>query len=112
MHGRGGCSTGATATRHPWMGRVSSDALLRHSACASGSGGFNRGGRGVVSPVDRLVGAGSFPSGLGRDSPQPISAKRGATDSPKRLPSRPLPARVDPPTSVVDRLLPQRSERS
>src|SRR5206468_8420735 len=36
----------------------------------------------------------------------------GVTDSPKRLPSRPLPARVDPPTSVVDRLLLQRSERS
>ena len=25
---------------------------------------LNRGGRGVVSPVDRLVGAGSFPAGL------------------------------------------------
>jgi len=73
---------------------------------------LNRGGRGVVSPVDRLVGAGSFPSGLGRDSPQPISAKRGVTDSPERVSSRPLPARVDPPPSVADRLLPQRSERS
>src|SRR5438046_7345480 len=40
---------------------------------------LNRGGRGVVSPVDRLVGTGSFPAGLGRDSPQPISAKRGVT---------------------------------
>ena len=44
---------------------------------------LNRGGRGVVSPVDRLVGAGSFPAGLGRDSPQPISAKRGVRDSRK-----------------------------
>jgi len=73
---------------------------------------LNRGGRGVVSPVDRLVGTGSFPAGLGRDSLQPISAKRSVTDSPERVSSRPLPARVDPPPSVADRLLPQRSERS
>src|SRR5436309_2324699 len=73
---------------------------------------LNRGGRGVVSTVDRLVGAGSFPSGLGRDSPQPISAQRGVTGSPTRVASQALPARVDPPPSVSDRLLPQRSERS
>ena len=44
---------------------------------------LNRGGRGVVSPVDRLVGAGSFPAGLGRDSLQPISAKRGRDGFPE-----------------------------
>ena len=45
-----------------------------------------------------------------RCSPSPRNG--GVTDSPKRVSSRPLPSRVDPPTSVVDRLLPQRSERS
>jgi hypothetical protein len=57
---------------------------------------LNRGGRGVVSPVDRLVGAGSFPGGLGRDWPQSISANRGLTNSPKQVSSRPLPVQSSP----------------
>src|SRR6266566_2285771 len=73
---------------------------------------LNRGGRGVVSPVDRLVGAASFPAGLGRDSLQPIAGKLGATDSLKRVTSQALPAQLEPPTCEADRLLPQRSERS
>ena len=79
---------------------------------------LNRGGRGVVSPMDRLVGAGPLASphaGLDRNLPQSISGDRRliSLDDPLcSWCSRQLRAPVEPMTSVPSRPPPGRYERS
>jgi hypothetical protein len=63
---------------------------------------LNRGGRGVVSPVDRLAGVGSLAQPghvLGRNPARHISSVAHPASSPEPLTSQSLPAPADPPGS-------------